>query len=127
MEMVDLGYWIWLLEGNFGKSPRLAWAIPAIQADIPSGEATLCILEWEAASKGALGVAISKATEDEPTANAPPAQTRGPFIPPNARRTGQSRTLFASNPPSLPSRFSLQIEATDPVRLPSTEITLSYR
>jgi len=49
-----------------------------------------------------------------PSANG--QSTSRAFIPPNARRSAQSRTLFASTPPTLPTNFHLDIVATDPVR-----------
>jgi hypothetical protein len=50
-----------------------------------------------------------------PSSPAGPSASRA-FIPPNARRSAQSRTLFASIPPTLPTSFHLDIVATDPVR-----------
>jgi len=81
-----------------------------------SGEATICLLEWEAAGKVPTGIQVA----EKPNGVATPSASAGPssraFIPPNARRAAQSRTLFASTPPTLPTSFHLDIVATDPVR-----------
>lgn len=92
------------------------------RADELSGEATLCLLEWEAAGKGGQAGPgpMNVVKEDQrtaPSAISSIQATRGPFIPANARRSGQARTLFNSLPPDLPSYFRMNIEATDPVRL----------
>jgi hypothetical protein len=92
------------------------------RADERSGEATICLLEWEAAGKGGqAGLGPTNVVKEDqrtaPSAVSSTQATRGPFIPPNARRSGQARTLFSSLPPDLPSYFRLYIEATDPVRL----------
>jgi hypothetical protein len=81
-----------------------------------SGEATICLLEWEAAGKvptGTEGVEKPNGIATTSVAGAP--STSRAFIPPNARRAAQSRTLFASTPPTLPQSFHLDIVATDPV------------
>lgn len=69
------------------------------------------MLEWEAAGKTPLE--SQKVETSNGISNGP--STSRAFIPPNARRSAQSRTLFASTPPTLPTSFHLDIVATDPV------------
>ena len=90
--------------------------------DTTSGEATICLLEWEAAGKAPTapteGERSSGISTPTSSSSAGPSTSRA-FIPPNARRSAQNRTLFASTPPTLPTTFHLDIVATDPVSLPS--------
>lgn len=84
-----------------------------------SGEATICLLDWEKAGhEESPGGPAGPSTEPDtvtPVHPVPSSQTRGPFIPPNARRSTQSKTLFDMGPPELPHTFDLKIVATDPV------------
>jgi len=96
-----------------------------------SGEATICLLEWEAAGKRAATApsSPSKSPPRLPLAVQSTLPTRAPFIPPNARRRPPSgadntappgakrtRVFSGGTPPVLPSGLKLDIVATDPVR-----------
>jgi hypothetical protein len=94
--------------------------------DHDSGEATICLQEWNQGGRDrALGsssatVIPQDSTAGKPVSTAPSTVSsstgRGPFIPPNARRAVQARTLFEMGPPETPPQFKMDIVATDPVR-----------
>lgn len=114
--------WTWLLGGTSAHRHTLTY----------SGEATLCLLEWEAAGKAAASAPSSpqKIPARLPLAVQSTLPTRAPFIPPNARRrppsgadntappgAKRSRVFSGGSPPVLPQTLKLDIVATDPVRL----------
>jgi hypothetical protein len=102
------GYWTWRLEGGVSSGC----------AD-ESGEATLCVLEWEELGRQAISPSPPSIAVPAPSISPSIVSSRPPFIPPNARRAARPGVSYRTQPLELPASFpGITISATDPVRTP---------